>query len=210
MLVAVDVELLTEVALVVEEADGEQRDAKTARAFDVVASEHAEAARIDRDRLMNAELRRKVDDRLRAEHARVHGAPTRLVGEVLLEPAVGLVDPAVEHQFRGAGLEPLGGELGQQGDRVVVELPPADRVELPKHVGDLGMPAPPEVAGQGRALGVEVLRREFVEPQRSRGDRSVRGDRGSAAGREFLSLAHGCCSKRGGGRWDTAPEASEV
>ena len=75
-------------------------------------------------------------------------------GHVLLQPAIGLVDAAVEHQLGGPHFEPFGGELGQQGDGVVVELAPADGVEVAEEVDDLGVPAPPEVSGQRDALVV--------------------------------------------------------
>jgi hypothetical protein len=132
----------------------------------VVAGEHAQAAGVDRHRFVDAELGREVDDRFRAEHAGVDVGPGRLRRQILLHPPEGLVDPAVEHELRGPGLEPLGRELRQQRDGVVVELPPADRIELPEQVRDLGVPAPPQVAGQGQALVVEVLRRQLVELQR--------------------------------------------
>jgi hypothetical protein len=56
VLVAVDVELLAEVALVIEQADGDQRHAEAAGALDVVAGEDAEAAGVDRHRFVDAEL----------------------------------------------------------------------------------------------------------------------------------------------------------
>ena len=56
VLVAIDVELLLEVALIVEQTHRDERDAQAAGAFDVVAGEHAETARIDRHRFMDAEL----------------------------------------------------------------------------------------------------------------------------------------------------------
>ena len=64
VLIAVDVELLLEVALVVEQSHGDERDTQTAGALDVVAGEHTETTRIDRHRLMDAELRREIDHRL--------------------------------------------------------------------------------------------------------------------------------------------------
>jgi hypothetical protein len=99
VLVAVDIEMLTEVALGIEQPDRDQGDAQAAGALHVVAGEHAQAAGIDRHRLVNAELGREVDHRLGAEDARVDGAPGVLRRQVFLHPAVGLVDPTVEHEF---------------------------------------------------------------------------------------------------------------
>ena len=213
VLVAVDVELLLEVALVVEQAHRDQRDAQTAGTLDVVAREHAQAARVDRHRFMDAELGRKIDDRLRSQHAGVDVAPGRIAGHVFLEPAVGLIDPAVEHEFGGTGFQPLGCELRQQGDRVVVELPPADRVELPEEIGHFRMPAPPEVAGQGHALLVELLRRKLIEPRRGMQaavpDRG-RGTSGCTGGAGLFGLAHDVAPDVMWRWWGNLPEGSAV
>ena len=64
VLPAVVVEALAEVALVVEQADADERDAQVAGALDVVAGEHAEAAGVDRQRLVQAELGREIGDGL--------------------------------------------------------------------------------------------------------------------------------------------------
>ena len=77
LLPAVDVEVLLEIALVVEQPDGHQRHAQAAGALDVVAREHAQAAGIDRHRLVDAELQREIGHRLGAEHAGVGAAPAR-------------------------------------------------------------------------------------------------------------------------------------
>ena len=42
----------------------------------------------------------------------------------------------------------------------MVELPPADRVEIAEEVDHLRLPAPPEVAGQGHALVVQCFGRQ--------------------------------------------------
>ena len=75
MLPAVDVEPLPEIALVVVEADADERDAEVGRALDVVAGQDAEAAGVDRQRLVQAELGREVGHRPRPEHAGVARAP---------------------------------------------------------------------------------------------------------------------------------------
>ena len=177
MLVAVDVELLPEIALVVEQPDCDERDAQAAGALHVVSREHSQAAGVDRNRLVDPELGREVDDRLGAEHASVDRAPGILGREIFLHPPVGLVDSAVEYEFGGSGIESLRRELREESDRVVVELPPADGIEVAKEVRHLGVPAPPQIAGQGHTLGVERLGREFVEPGRLEAD-----DRSGAVG----------------------------
>ncbi len=152
VLIAVDVEVLLEIALVVEQTDRHQRHAQAAGALDMVAGEHAQAAGVNRHRFVNAELGGEVGDRLRAQHAGVRAAPGVRGADVFLQPAIGLVDAAVEHQLGGAHFQPLGRELGQQRDRVVIQLPPADRVEIAEQVDDFGVPAPPQVVGDREHL----------------------------------------------------------
>ena len=88
----------------------------------------------------------------------MHVAPGRLSRQVFLEPPVGLVDPAVEHQLCSTRLQPLRRELCQQSDRVVAQLTKANRVKFTKQIVDFRVPTPPQVAGQSHALVVEVLR----------------------------------------------------
>ena len=76
---------------------------------------------------------------------------------------MGLVDAAVEHHLGGPLGQLLGRHLGQQRDRIVVDLPPPDRIEVAEQVDDFRMPAPPQVRGQGQALVVERLRRQLGE-----------------------------------------------
>ena len=77
LLVAVRVQVLLEIALVVEQADGHQRHAQPAGTLDMVAGEHAQAAGVDGHRFVDAELEREVGHRLGAEHAGVGLAPKR-------------------------------------------------------------------------------------------------------------------------------------
>ena len=75
VLPALLVEALAEVALVVEQADADERNAEIGGALDVVAGEHAEAAGIDGERLVEAELGGEVGDRAGAQHAGILRAP---------------------------------------------------------------------------------------------------------------------------------------
>ena len=124
---AVAIEPLPEVALVVVEADADERDAEVGRALEVIAGEDAEAARIDRNRLVQAELRREVRHRPGAEHAGVTGAPRVLRRQVLLQPPVRLVDAAVQRQLRRAQLELIDRGALQQRDRIVIARAPERR-----------------------------------------------------------------------------------
>ena len=75
LLPALFVEVLQEVALAVEEADADEGNVEIGGALDVVAGEDAEAAGVDGQRLVDAELRGEVGDRARAEDAGVGCAP---------------------------------------------------------------------------------------------------------------------------------------
>ena len=55
-------DLLVEVAVPVEKADADERNAEIGGRLEVVAREHAEAARVDRQPLVEPELEREVGD----------------------------------------------------------------------------------------------------------------------------------------------------
>ena len=121
LLPAVAIEPLPEVALVVVETDADERDAEIRRALDVIASEDAEAAGVDRQRLVDAELGREVGNRACPEHAGVASAPRVRGVQVLLEAPVGVVDAAVQRELRRPLLEFVDRDLLQQRHRIVVE-----------------------------------------------------------------------------------------
>ena len=147
VLPAVAVEPLPEIALVVVEADADERNAEVRRALDVVAGEDAEAAGVDRQRLVQPELGREVRDRPRPEHAGVPRAPGVLRAQVLLHPAVGVVDAAVQRELRRALLELVDRHLLQQRDRVVV----AARARAPDRARGTGSSYPCPSSTRGSA-----------------------------------------------------------
>ena len=63
LLVAIGVDLLAEVAAPVEEADADERQRRIRCGLAVVAGQHAEAARVDLHRLVDAVLGAEVGDR---------------------------------------------------------------------------------------------------------------------------------------------------
>ena len=84
LLIALRIEVLLEITLVVEQTASDQRHAQRAGALDMVAGKHAQAAGIDRHRLMHAEFEGKIGDGPRAEHARIRAAPGgNLVHDIL-------------------------------------------------------------------------------------------------------------------------------
>ena len=143
---AVAIEPLTEIALAVEQADADEWHTQIGCALDVVASEHAEPAGIDREGLVQSELGREVADRARAQDARVRRRPGLVRLEVLALPAVGVVDAAVQRQLAGALLDLRQRGFLEQRDRVVIQLTPASRLQILEQAARVLVPAPPQVA----------------------------------------------------------------
>ena len=142
------VEALPEVALVVVEADADQRDAEVGGRLDVIAGQDAEAARVDRQRLVQPELGGEVGDRPRPQDAGVAFAPGVARPQIFLEASVGVVDAAVQGQLRGALVDGRDRQLLQQRDRIVPETAPQAGIEVAEQAGRVLVPAPPQVAGQ--------------------------------------------------------------
>ena len=121
------IEPLTEIALVVEQADADERDAEIRRALQMIARENPQTARVDRHRFVQPELGREIRDRPRAEHAGVTGAPRVLRVQVLLQAAIGMIDPPVQRELRRAHLELMHVDLLQQRNRIVIAPLPEHR-----------------------------------------------------------------------------------
>lgn len=159
LLPAVMVQPLVEIALLVEEADPDEGDAEVGGALEVVAGQDAQASRVHRQRLVQAEFGREVDNGPVVHVPAVNGAPGPLVLHVLVESAERVVDAAVEYQFGGAFLHLFGCYLVQEGDGVVFDLAPQVRVQIGEQVDDLRVPCPPEVLGQDPEAVVQVVPR---------------------------------------------------
>ena len=97
-LLAVAVDALIEIALPVQQSDRDERQPEVARGLAVVAGEHAEAARVDREALVQAEFGAEVRDqvvrgeigelrRARRAQIRVERGDHRIVfGEIGADP----------------------------------------------------------------------------------------------------------------------------
>jgi hypothetical protein len=122
----------------------------------VIAGEDAEAARVDRQALVEPELGREVRD---AEIVRpLLLLPPRLHRLVALEPRLDAREP-VEILRREKVLEVVVGELGEERRRIVRELREPARRELGKEETRLRRPRERQVArdreqrlAQGRAV----------------------------------------------------------
>ena len=145
LLIAVGIDGLAKIARAVEQGDTDQRHAEIARRLAVVASEHAEASRVDPQRLVNSELHREIRDRPRQSVAGLVEPARRIrVGVHVLD------DRRIEASELGIteqGAPALASDADQQLHRVAVALPVL-RVDLPEQALGRRRPAPPEVVGE--------------------------------------------------------------
>ena len=148
LLPAAAVEALAEISLAVEEADADEGNAEVGSAFNMVAGEHAEAAGIDRQRFMDAEFGGEIGDGRGAQHAGVARSPGAVGLQIFLQAAVGVVDAAVQNQFGRAGFELGQREFGEQRNGILIQLAPAERIEIAEKADGVMVPAPPKVASQ--------------------------------------------------------------
>ena len=111
---------------------------------------------------VHAEFGGEIGDRISAEDSRVRGRPGLRVRHVLLEPAMSVIDPAIEDHFRRPTGQALDVELAEQGDRIVIELPPADWIEIAENRCDFRVPRPPQVLRQRPTLVEQGLGGQFA------------------------------------------------
>ena len=144
------VEPLPEVPVAVEQTDRDERHAEIRRRLQVVAGEHAEPARVDRQALVEPELAGEVRD---AEPVVLAPAlPPRSARCFRLELREHPLDALQEPGTR-ACRELRVGELREQRARIVVQRGEALLVELFEECARSGEPGEPEVAGDGRECG---------------------------------------------------------
>src|SRR5205823_8291069 len=140
--------VLMEVALRVHEPDADQRHAEVARFLAVIACEDAEAARVDRQRLMQRELGGEIRDRLAGER-RKRARPPRIPRRArIVERGDRAIVDLDERAFLGCLLQLVRRDQAQHADRVVRRGPPQGVVEPAEHGSRFRMPAPPEVDGE--------------------------------------------------------------
>ena len=147
LLPAVAVERLLEVAVAVEQADADERDAEVGGRLEVVAGEDAEPAGVLRQHRGDAELGREVRDRAGRVGAGLAGVPA-VLGEVALEVRVRGVEAGAEVGVVDQRVEPLAADGAEEPDRVAGHVAPDLRVDAREHVLRRGVPRPAQVAGQ--------------------------------------------------------------
>ena len=144
-LAPLEIDLLVEVAEAVGQAHAHQGEAQVAGGLEVVAREDAQPARVERQALVDAELGGEVGHTPVVELVVVGVGRGVHVGA---EAVVGLAQRREVDLVGGQGAKPRLVDAGQQGQGVVAHLVPAGGVHVAEHVTRLGIPGPPEVAGQ--------------------------------------------------------------
>ena len=157
VLPAVAADVLAEVRLPVEEPHRDQRQPQVRGALEVIARQDAQAPRIDGEGFVDAELRREVGDRADPQRPRVDRGPGARGAQVFTELAVGAVDTRAQAGVARQGLDLLGREAGQHGDRVVVGRAECLGVEVAEQLDDVGVPGPPQVDGEVLELGLQLF-----------------------------------------------------
>ena len=148
LLPSIGAQVLSEVPLLVEDADADERKPQVARGLEMIAREDAETARVDRQALGDAEFHRKVRDLVIAGRAEGLLMPGAFTGHVAAEPRDHPVEMR-EERFVLRGLEkPFLGDRAQQQNGVVVGVLPEVAAEPPEQADRLVIPRPAEVVGQ--------------------------------------------------------------
>ena len=142
------IEALAEVSLAIKQSHGHQRNTQIGRALDVIAGQHAEAAGVFGNGNVQTEFGGEVSHRTRPQNAGVPGSPGTVSIEILALAAIGIINSAVQHQLAGAPFHHGQRNLRKQGDGIVIELPPANRIEVAKQAAGVMVPTPPKIARQ--------------------------------------------------------------
>ena len=144
-LLAAAVDALMKIALPIQQADRHERQAQIARGLAVIAGEHAQAARVDREALVPAVLGAEIGDQVPALEPIVGG---ELRTEVVVERRH---DPPIrvrEARVGGRVLENALVDGTQEQARAALDLAPQRGVERAEQLTELGIPAEPKVLGE--------------------------------------------------------------
>ncbi len=109
----------------------------------MVAGEHAQAARINRERLVQSEFGGEIRHRARPQRSGVCSAPGTIGAQIFLLAAIGVIDAAVQHQFSGAAFQFGERDLRQERDGIMVQLAETHRIQIAEQAGGIVIPAPP-------------------------------------------------------------------
>ena len=186
------------VAARIHQPDADERHAEVARFLAVIAGDDAEAGAVERQRLVEGELRTHAGDRLRDTRHAPRPPRARARANDVQRGDGRVEQPQVLRIARGM-IETLGFDQMQQQHRVVIGEPPQRIVEIPENLARLRVPAPPQVVGQlveaanpgrqgrERDVPVHVGRRNY-QPQSQQ--RKQRTD--SSCGKLRIQLCYLC------------------
>ena len=135
------VDVLASESLLVEKADGDERQADVARGLQVVAGEDAEAARVDGQAFGDAELEREVPD----DHGRVRVEEWRVAVVVLAERGFRFVERFVDVVTLQRFLDAFIAQLAEQEHWILTRLLPSLGVDCAKEILDRRLPRPEKV-----------------------------------------------------------------
>src|SRR5512134_822914 len=94
---------------------------------------------------MECELGGKIRDRLGQERRGVLVAPG-FACQVILESPVVKVQSSLERVLDDPFPELVVVQLDEHGERIVISVPPAARIQISKQLDDLRLPRPPEIS----------------------------------------------------------------
>ncbi len=182
LLHAVHGQQLAEVARAVEETDAHEGHAEVARRLQVVPGEDAQAARVLRQGLRDAELGGEVGHQ--PQRAGLHrlgpGLEPAGSGEVAVQAALGLLQVAQEAGVRPELFEALRRDLAEQPHRVVGHGLPRLLVDPPEQVTGRLVPRPAQVHGQALERG-QLGRQRRTHAEALEGTHGSDGSRAGAA-----------------------------
>ncbi len=79
-----------------------------------------------------------------------------------MQSPVGVIHSAVENHFPARIASLSRSELTEQGNGIVIKLPPTNRIDIAEQIGYLRLPTPPHVFRQCHALFVQCIRIDFI------------------------------------------------
>ncbi len=163
LLPAIEPHPLIEVALGIEQPDGDHGYAEVGGRFQVIAGEHAQPAGVDRHRVVQAELGAEVGHRPSGSGTVRAGEPRVVPGVETSEGGIDRVVPCEPFPIGDGGVQSPDVNALQQGDRIMPREVPERLVERSKQRARIEAPAPPQVRGD-RCQASDPLR-ERLRPR---------------------------------------------
>ena len=144
-LLAAAVDALMEIAVPIQQPHGDERQPQIARGLAVVAGEHAQAARVDREALVPAVLGAEVGDQVALLEPVAEAGAAAEVGVERRQDSPVLVDEA---RVRRRMLEDALIDGAQEQPRAAFDLAPQHGIELAEQLPERRIPAEPEIPGE--------------------------------------------------------------